>query len=572
GVAVDPNRHLFRIASVSKTFTWILLMREVEAGRIRLDRPVNEYLPADLRIPDQGFKRPIRVLDLMAHAGGFEDTALGHLFTDDPAKVTTLREYLKRYRPNRVREAGVLSTYCNWCVALAGEMVAVTSKTKDFQTLADRDVFGPLGMTSTTFRQPYPAKAGLPAPMPKALADRMSAGFRWTGSGYAETKFEFGSMDPAGSVSTTAPDMARYMIALLADGRIDEGRSLFGPLSAKAFRTPIMKVGPGVNGWAHGFMAQTAPGGFRGYGHGGALSNYFTGMMVYPELDLGVFVSVNSDTGRAITERLPAHIIARFYAPANETLLPPDAKLKDRAARYAGYYLGTRRSYTGLEGFGYRFFSGGDVSVDPAGYLVVATGSGARQYVPDGRPDGFVSTDGRSRLTFAAKGDTAVSFAASSGTQTFERAGPLEKPDNLLMLVALTALAAAAGIIGAFTRIGRDIRPTRAQSLSNLGYLAASVLWLAGFGLIAAWAAGAESNEMLYTWPQPAILAGSALLLLATIASILLLLHLPLAWKGSRHGEGWTIWRKLRQTIGVLVFAAAAYMAFHWGAIQFWST
>src|SRR5436190_3440692 len=47
---VDPNRTLFRVGSISKTFTWILLMKEVEAGRIRLDRPVNLYLPEKVRI------------------------------------------------------------------------------------------------------------------------------------------------------------------------------------------------------------------------------------------------------------------------------------------------------------------------------------------------------------------------------------------------------------------------------------------------------------------------------------------------------------------------------------------
>jgi CubicO group peptidase (beta-lactamase class C family) len=45
GRAVDPDKTLFRIASISKTFTWIALMNEVEAGRMRLDTPINLYLP-----------------------------------------------------------------------------------------------------------------------------------------------------------------------------------------------------------------------------------------------------------------------------------------------------------------------------------------------------------------------------------------------------------------------------------------------------------------------------------------------------------------------------------------------
>ena len=48
---VDPDRSLFRIGSISKTFTWILVMKEVEAGRMRLDAPINLYLNEKVRLP-----------------------------------------------------------------------------------------------------------------------------------------------------------------------------------------------------------------------------------------------------------------------------------------------------------------------------------------------------------------------------------------------------------------------------------------------------------------------------------------------------------------------------------------
>lgn len=572
--AVDPNRDLFRIASVSKTFTWILLMREVEAGRMKLDAPINDYLPADMKIPDQGFSRPIRVVDLMGHGGGFEDTALGHLFTDKPANVTTLAAYLKANRPNRVREAGQFSTYCNWCVALVGYAVARSNGAADFQTLAERDLFGPLGMTSTTFRAPYPARAGLPAPMPKALADRLSTGFNWTGSGFEGAKFEFGSMDPAGSVSTTAPDMARYMLMQLAGGSLD-GRTIYGPNTAKAFRTPVFNEPQGINGWAHGFQQVTLPGGYAAYGHGGALSHYFTNMLVIPELDLGIFISTNTNTGRPLIDRLPNHVVARFYAPAQDTLLPPDPKLATQAERYAGYFLGTRRSYTGLEGFVYLFTSGAIVAVTPQGYLVVSAGGTARQYVPDGRPHGFVTTDGRNRLTFEVKDDKAVAFRSASGTQTFERAGFTRQPDLLNLVLALALLAAVAAIGGAFTRIGRDVRPTPAQRWSNVLYLGTSVLWLSAIGALLMWAqaAGGTDNSFFYEWPGPMILGGSTLALLAALATAALVVLLPFAWQGRRSTQGgWSIWRKLRQTVGVAVFAAFAALLTTLGALQPWNS
>jgi CubicO group peptidase (beta-lactamase class C family) len=570
--AVQPDRDLFRIASVSKTFTWILLMREVEAGRMKLQDPVNRYLPPELQIPDQGFRKPVRLIDLMGHAGGFEDTALGHLFSDDPAKVMPLADYLQAHRPNRVREAGTFSTYCNWCVALVGYAVARSAHAPDFDTLAERDLFQPLGMTSTTYRQPYPPRAGLPAPMSTNLARRLSTGFAWTGSGFAPTTFEFGSIDPAGSISTTAPDMARYMLMQLAGGSL-EGRSYYGSATATAFRTPVMAVPPGVNGWAHGFQRLEMPGGYVAYGHGGALSNYFTDMLVIPELDLGVFISVNTNTGRPLTERLPNHIVARFYAPPHETPLPPDPKLAAKAGVYKGSYLGSRRSYTGLEGFVYLFFSGATVGVDPAGYLLVSAGDATRQFVPDGRPHGFVSTDGRSHVTFKVEDGKALSFAAGSGTQTFERAPALKTPDTLNLVMILGLSAAVLGIFGAFTRRGRDIRPTPAQRNSNLVFLGASVAFLAATAVFGKWAetASGYDNSYFYNWPGPLVLCGSWLALLGGLMTLALVVLLPFAWRSARGGGGWNVWRKLRHTLGVLSFTAFAAILLYWGALQPWA-
>src|SRR5206468_12741254 len=87
---VDPDRTLFRIGSITKTFTWIALMKEVEAGRIRLDQPVNLYLPEKAQVKDQGYDQPVRVANLMDHSAGFEDRALGQLMERDYDRVRPL--------------------------------------------------------------------------------------------------------------------------------------------------------------------------------------------------------------------------------------------------------------------------------------------------------------------------------------------------------------------------------------------------------------------------------------------------------------------------------------------------
>ena len=109
--AVDPDRTLFRIGSISKTFTWIGLMKEVEAGRIRLDAPVNLYLPERVQVRDQGYHDPVRVGQLMSHTAGFEDRALGHLFERRYERVRSLTDYLRQERPKRVHAPGEVASY-----------------------------------------------------------------------------------------------------------------------------------------------------------------------------------------------------------------------------------------------------------------------------------------------------------------------------------------------------------------------------------------------------------------------------------------------------------------------------
>jgi hypothetical protein len=100
GRPVDPDRTLFRLGSISKTFDWIVVMNEVEAGRMRLDGPVNDYLPADLAIPAAPGWRPVELRDLMSHTPGFDDRILYHLFLKTPAQILPLAAELKLIRPS----------------------------------------------------------------------------------------------------------------------------------------------------------------------------------------------------------------------------------------------------------------------------------------------------------------------------------------------------------------------------------------------------------------------------------------------------------------------------------------
>ncbi|HMP62713.1 MAG TPA: serine hydrolase domain-containing protein, partial [Phenylobacterium sp.] len=147
---VDPDRTLFRIGSISKTFTWILLMEEIAAGRIRQDGPINLYLPEELQVRNQGFRNPVLVANLLDHTPGFEDRVMGQLMERNFDRERSLTQYLRQERPRRVREPGLFPTYSNYGVGLAGAALAnVTGQ--PFETLVERRITQRLGMSRTTF-------------------------------------------------------------------------------------------------------------------------------------------------------------------------------------------------------------------------------------------------------------------------------------------------------------------------------------------------------------------------------------------------------------------------------------
>src|SRR6185312_765117 len=193
---VDPELTLFRPGSVSKLFTWTAVMQLVQAGKLNLDTDVNTYL--DFQIPPRD-GQPITLRNIMTHTAGFEEqikTLIGY----DRNTVPENEQQLKRWIPTRVYAPGTTPAYSNYATALAGYIVQRVSH-EPFDEYIERHIFAPLGMTNSSFRQPLPPR----------LQPMMSTGYR-VASG-EPVPFEYIGPSPAGALSTTGADMAKFMIA-----------------------------------------------------------------------------------------------------------------------------------------------------------------------------------------------------------------------------------------------------------------------------------------------------------------------------------------------------------------------
>jgi CubicO group peptidase (beta-lactamase class C family) len=329
---MDPERTLVRPGSTSKLFTWTALMQLVEQGKVGLDADVNQYL--DFKIPPLDGK-PITVRNVMTHTTGFEES-LKNLIGEEGKPIPSFDAILKDHVPARIFPPGTMPAYSNYACSLAGYIVQRVSG-MPFETYVEKNIFAPLGMTSTTFRQPLPA----------GWKPRMSKGYKYASQ--PPHPFELVGPMPAGSVSTTASDMARFMIAHLHDGRFGDARIL-KPETARLMHGTTLTILPRLNRMALGFYESNYKG-RRMIAHGGDTQWFHSDLNLFLDHDTGLFVSFNSLGKDGAVHPLRAELLQEF---ADRYFPVPDSQPKsldrktasEHARLVAGHYLVSRRVET----------------------------------------------------------------------------------------------------------------------------------------------------------------------------------------------------------------------------------
>ncbi|HEU4517583.1 MAG TPA: serine hydrolase domain-containing protein, partial [Steroidobacteraceae bacterium] len=273
---VDAEATLFRPGSVSKLFTWTAVMQLVERGKLDLDADVNQYL--DFKIPPGPEGEPVTLRNLLTHTGGFEE-ALKELISEDPARIATLEATVKTWVPGRIFKAGTTPAYSNYGTGLAGYIVSRASGLS-FDDYLDQNIFRPLGMSRSSFRQP----------LPEALAAGVAQGYE-VASGKAQG-YELINLAPAGSLAATGADMARFMIAHLQKGALGDARILSEATAEQMHGTPLTLL-PRVHRMMLGFYEQNYNG-RRIIGHGGDTQWFHSNLHLFLDDGVGLFVSMNS--------------------------------------------------------------------------------------------------------------------------------------------------------------------------------------------------------------------------------------------------------------------------------------
>ncbi len=288
------NDTVFRIASMTKSFTALAVLKLRDEGRLSLEDPVSKWIPefAKMELPTKD-SAPLRLRQLMSHSAGFpEDNPWGdqQLAATDEQVTAWLKKGIPFSTPPDTRYE-----YSNYAFGLLGRVIAKVSG-MPYEKYMQREILGPLRMTGSTFEF-----SSIPA-------ERRAVGYRLQPDGtyLAEAPLPHGAFGAMGGLLTTAADLGRYIaFQLSAWPARDDAEA--GPVRRASVREMNRMWRPAnlTARHANGVLSATASGyGFglrissdcrfeQIVGHGGGLPGFGSYMMWLPDYGVGLFAMAN---------------------------------------------------------------------------------------------------------------------------------------------------------------------------------------------------------------------------------------------------------------------------------------
>jgi len=326
GAPVTPDM-LFRLGSTTKMFTAAALVLLAEQGKLDLHAPIGRYL--------QGLHPKVAQVtghQLLSHTSGILDEAPMFGLHDDSALRSVVRSWKETHF---FTEPGSIFSYSNPGYWLAGFLIEVVGG-KPFADQVAEGVLQPLGMTRSTFRplvaMTYPLSQGHDGPpagkgapvVIRPIADNSAS---W----------------PAGSLYSSASELARFAIAFLNDGMLD-GQQVLAPAAMARLSTPRAGVPGQDSNYGYGLMLSRSRG-VRWIEHGGSRLGTGSLLRMTPEHRVAVITVANRSGAN----------LSRTSEKAVELLLPlePRPAQKPPAAapiagaemtQYAGLYANGAQS------------------------------------------------------------------------------------------------------------------------------------------------------------------------------------------------------------------------------------
>jgi CubicO group peptidase (beta-lactamase class C family) len=280
---------VFRIASITKTFTGIAVMQLWEQGLVDLDAPANDYLRAYQLVPAKASWRPATIRHLLTHTAGISEQVprSGILRRDYGESVAVGRPVppLAEYYRGALRlhaEPGTRFRYGDHSPATLGQIIEdVTGE--PLPSYLREHVFQLLGMADTTLVRS------------EVDHSRLATGYKLRSSGAEAVPNRDVITVGAGAAYSTPSDMVRYLAALMREGANEYG-SVLKPATLASMFEAQYQPHPRIPGMGLAFWRRNANS-HRLVEHIGVMPGFDSKILVAPDDDLGVMAFANGTHG-----------------------------------------------------------------------------------------------------------------------------------------------------------------------------------------------------------------------------------------------------------------------------------
>jgi CubicO group peptidase (beta-lactamase class C family) len=253
----------YRIGSITKTLTAVLVMQARDGGLLGLDDTLGQHLG------DVGYAE-VTVRELLSHTSGMQSEPTGPWW--ERSRGGDADALLAAHDGSgRVAPAGAFFHYSNLAYGLLGEVLHRVTGTP-WRVLVAQRLLGPLGMTQTSY-------------LPRPSAQPGWSIDHFTGEPVMEPLTDTGAMAPAGQLWATIPDLVLWG-QFLAGARPD----------VLATATLDEMARPVSDDYGLGLRLEVAPSGTM-IGHTGTMPGFMAALLVEPSSGIGGVVMSNATTG-----------------------------------------------------------------------------------------------------------------------------------------------------------------------------------------------------------------------------------------------------------------------------------
>ncbi|MFB0562994.1 MAG: serine hydrolase [Candidatus Lokiarchaeia archaeon] len=277
-IPVNENTH-FRVGSITKSFVALGILKLVEKGKINIQTPVKQILP-EIGIDNPWEDtNPVRIVHLLEHTAGFSEPHFNDYYLDGDPDVPLMdglkvsKHYLKvKWKPGEYR------SYSSAGYMVAGIILEEVTGEK-FEDYLKKEILQPLGMTTSTLK------------FTSETEQLLAQGYK---ANYQPSQYWHTYSRPAGSLNSSAYEMAKFLQFMLNEGRIGNEQIISKSMierMEKSTTDPAGKAGLESSvglGVGIGYYK-----GFKCYSHHGSIMGFCGSYTYCRELGIGCVLLTN---------------------------------------------------------------------------------------------------------------------------------------------------------------------------------------------------------------------------------------------------------------------------------------